>query len=131
MDPNIERFLAAKAFAVGGASKDPQKFGNKVLRCYIQNAKKVYPINPNEKMIENVPCVSKIADLPPEVESLSIVTPPPITEKLVEQAITKGIKNIWMQPGAESELAIQNCKMHHINVIAGGPCILVTLGFKE
>lgn len=128
MDDAIKKFLSSPAFAVAGASKDQNKFGNKVLRCYLQHKMKVYPINPREKMLEGVPCVAKIADLPAEVESLSIVTPPPITEQIVEQAITKGIKNIWMQPGAESELAIRNCKMHNINVIANGPCILRTLG---
>lgn len=131
MSPEIQKFLASPAFGVAGASNDPNKFGNKVVRCYLQNNKKVYPINPNEKMVEGLPCVSKVTDLPTEVASLSIVTPPSVTEKIVEQAISKGIKNIWMQPGAESELAIQNCKIHHINVIAGGPCILATLGFKE
>ncbi|MHB1947339.1 MAG: CoA-binding protein [Gammaproteobacteria bacterium] len=129
MTDSIQTFLASAAFAVAGASKDKNKFGNKVLRCYIQHKKRVYPVNPHETMLEGVPCVNKIADLPDDVESLSIVTPPPITEKIVEQAIKKGtIKNIWMQPGAESELAIRNCKMHHINVIANGPCLLVTLG---
>lgn len=129
MSDPIKTFLAAPAFAVAGASKDPSKFGNKVLRCYIKHQKKIYPVNPHETMLEGVPCVHTIADLPNDVESLSIVTPPPITEKLVEQAIKKGtIKSIWMQPGAESELAIRNCKMHNINVIANGPCILKTLG---
>lgn len=131
MYSDIQHFLASPAFGVAGASKDRNKFGNKVLRCYLQHKKNVIPINPYEKILEGKPCVHRIADLPNEVESLSIVTPPPVTEQLVEQAIRKGIKNIWMQPGAESELAIRNCKQHHINVIASGPCILQTLGFKE
>jgi predicted CoA-binding protein len=84
-----------------------------------------------EKIIEGVESLKQVADLPDEVESLSIITPPPITERIVEEAIAKGIKNIWMQPGAESQKAIENCKAHHINVIAGGPCVLVQLGFSE
>lgn len=131
MTNQIKQFLSSTAFAVAGASKDRQKFGNKVLRCYLQHDKKVYPINPHEAILEGVTCVKLIADLPSDVNSLSIVTPPKVTEKLVQQAIDKGIKNIWMQPGAESDLAIENCKTHNINVIAGGPCILQTLGFDD
>lgn len=131
MNTDIEKFLASKAFGVAGASNNRMRYGNKVLRCYLQNGRKAYPINPNESLIEGLPSLVQVADLPDEVESLSIITPPPITERIVEQAIARGIKNIWMQPGAESQKAIDACKAQHINVIAHGPCILVQLGFKE
>jgi hypothetical protein len=36
-----------------------------------------------------------------------------------------------MQPGAESAAAIQRCQKNNINVIYGGPCILVELGFID
>lgn len=37
------------------------------------------------------------------------------------EAVKKGIKNIWMQPGAEDDGAIQYGMDHGINIIAGGP----------
>jgi len=131
MGNHIEKFFNSNAFAVIGASTNRNKFGNKVLRCYIQNNKTVYAVNPNEAVIEGVKCYPSLSDLPDEVESISIITPPSTTEKIVDQAIEKGIKNIWMQPGADSLIAVKNCESHHINVIAGGPCILVYFGFKE
>lgn len=127
----IELFLKSKAFAVVGASSNRHKYGNKVLRCYQDNNKKVYPVNPQEETIEGLSVVHSVDQLPDEVESISIITPPRITEKVVEEAIKKGIKNIWMQPGAESVSAIQNCKDNHINIIAEGPCILVLLNYRE
>lgn len=131
MKQSIQTFLESPAFAVAGASNNRQKFGNKVLRCYQQHNKRVFPVNPNESVIEGLNSVPQLADLPAEVESLSIITPPPITEKIVKQAIAKGIRNIWIQPGAENAAAIEECKQHGINIIAGGPCILVQLGFHE
>lgn len=128
-EDQIELFLKSPAFAVVGASTHRNKFGNQVLRCYIQNNKTVYPVHPQEKIIEGLHVISSVAELPDEVKSISIITPPSITEEIVEEAITKGIKNIWMQPGAESNNAIQNCIQHKINVIAGGPCILVRMGW--
>lgn len=127
----IELFFQSKAFAVIGASSNREKYGNKVLRCYLENGKKAYPVNPKDNSIEGIPVVHSVSQLPNEVESISIITPPVTTEKIVEEAIKKGIKNIWMQPGAESNSAIQNCKHHKINVIAGGPCILVVLNYRE
>jgi predicted CoA-binding protein len=131
MDKQIEAFFTSKAFAVIGASNDRSKYGNKVLRCYLQKNKKVYPINPKETVIEGLPCLPTLKDLPPEVDSISIITPPSVTEKIVEQAIMKGIKHLWMQPGAESEAAILAAQASGLTVIAGGPCILVVLGYHE
>ncbi|MBI2353783.1 MAG: CoA-binding protein [Deltaproteobacteria bacterium] len=127
----IERFLASPAFGVVGASTNRHKFGNKVLRCYAQNGRRVVPVNPNESEIEQIPCVAGISDLPPEVKSISMITPPAVTEQLVPLAIEKGIENIWMQPGAESPGAVALCLQHNVNVIADGSCILVVLGYHD
>jgi len=129
--PAIKQFFTSAAYAVIGASTNRTKFGNKVLRCYLQHKLTVIPVNPNEPIIEGLKSLADISLLPSEVESISIITPPAVTEKIVEQAIQKRIKNIWMQPGAESKLAIQRCKQSGINVIAEGPCILVELGFSQ
>ena len=127
----INQFLASPAFAVAGASTDRSKYGNKVLRCYQQNGKKVFPLHLKEMEIEGVPCVASIADLPREVHSLSFITPPVITAQLVPQAVARGIKNIWMQPGAEHPDAVALCREQGVNIIADGSCLLVVLGYHD
>lgn len=131
MEEKIVQFLAAKAFAVAGASSNRYKYGNKVLRCYQQHGRRVIPVNPRAETIEGLSCVAHVAELPAEVKSLSIITPPKITEQVVEQAILHGIKNIWMQPGAQSPPAVSRCEEAGINVIADGSCLLVVLGYHE
>ena len=131
METRIATFLAAAAFGVVGASSNPGKYGNKVVRCYQQRNRPVIPVNPRETVIEGIPCVARVADLPPEATSISIITPPPVTEQVVEEAIAHGIRNIWMQPGAESAAAIATCEAHGINLIADGSCLLVVLGYRE
>ncbi len=131
MEAKIRLFLAAEAFGVAGASTNRDKYGNKVLRCYLQHGKKAIPVNPRAEIIEGQSCVASVSDLPPEVKSLSIITPPNITEQVVEEAIAKGIENIWMQPGAQSPKAVARCEEAGINVIADGSCLLVVLGYHE
>jgi len=128
---SIDTFLSAQHYAVAGASTNRDKYGNKVLRCYMQNNKQVTPINPRAETIEGLPCVANVADLDDSVESLSIITPPKITVEVVKQAIAKGIKNIWMQPGAECDEAVELCQQNGINVIADGSCLLVVLHYHE
>jgi predicted CoA-binding protein len=131
IEDRIAQFLAADGFAVAGASTDRNKYGNKVLRCYMQHGKRVVPVNPHAATVEGLPGVAKVSALPGGIQSLSIITPPHITEKIVEEAIAKGIQNIWMQPGAQSPLAVQRCEEAGLNVIADGSCLLVVLGYHE
>ena len=127
----IEQFLAAPAFGVAGASINRSKYGNKVLRCYQQNGKKVVPIHGSEQEIEGIATVASIAGLPSDVASLSVITPPAITLQLIPEAVARGIKNIWMQPGAEHPDAVAYCQSHGVNVIADGSCLLVVLGYHD
>jgi len=131
IDQKIEQFLTSAVFGVVGASRQRDKYGNKVLRCYQQNERPVIPVHPKEKQIEGIDCVASVEDLPATVDSISIITPPAITEKVVVGAAAKGIKNIWMQPGAESPVAVKFCQEHGLNVIADGSCLLVVLHYHE
>jgi len=127
----IDKFLESKVFGVVGASTNRDKYGNKVLRCYLQHNLQAIPVNPKEPVIEGAPCVATVMDLPADVKSISVITPPHVTDEVVKMAIRKGIDNIWMQPGAESSVAIALCRENNINVIADGSCILVVMGCKE
>ena len=106
----IEAFLEAPVFAVAGASRNRSKYGNKVLRCYLQNDRRVIPLNPGCSEGEGQTCYHTLSTVPESIESLSIITPPHVTEGLVSEAIDQGVKNVWMQPGAESVVAIQQAQ---------------------
>ncbi|MDD2899912.1 MAG: CoA-binding protein [Desulfuromonadaceae bacterium] len=127
----IQQFLSSPAFGVVGASSNRDKYGNKVLRCYLQNGRNAVPVNPNDAEIEGIPCAATISDLPADALSISMITPPAVTAKLVPLAIEKGIRNIWMQPGAEHPEAVALCHERGVNVIADGSCVLVVMGYHE
>ncbi len=128
---DIEAFLAGEPHAVVGASRDRSKIGNRVLQAYLQAGRTVYPINPASTEIEGLSAYADLASLPHPLHGLSVVTPPKVSEVIVEQAGALGVKHIWFQPGAESEQAISRAKELGMNVISGGPCILVVLGYRE
>lgn len=136
----IDAFLKGAPHAVVGASTNREKYGNKVLRVYQQNKRPVYPINPFGGVIEGLESFKSLTELitarkaaEPSfaIHGVSIITPPKITEQIVEECARLGIKHLWMQPGAESTAAIARAEELGLNVIAGGPCILVVLGYSE
>ena len=127
----IDQFLQGSPHAVVGASRDRSKYGNKVLRVYLQKEMPVYPVNPNAETVEGHTAYPDLASLPEPVHGISVITPPEVTESVITQAADMGIHNIWLQPGAESETALELARQHGLNVIAGGPCALVVLGYRE
>jgi len=128
---SIEQFLDGSPHAVVGSSRDRSKYGNKVLRAYLQDGRTVYPINPAADEIEGLTAYQDLASLPEPVHGISVITPPAVTEAVVEQAGQLQIKNIWLQPGSESDQVVSRATELGMNVIAGGPCLLVVIGYRE
>ena len=123
----IEAFLQSSAYAVVGASEDPRKFGHKVFATYLRHGRKAYPVHPTAAAILGHTAYPSLAALPEPVEAVSIITPTPVTERVVEEAIAAGVLHVWMQPGAESPRAVERARSAGLNVISGGPCLLVEL----
>lgn len=130
-EAKIKTFLEGRRFAVVGASTNREKYGNKVLRVYQQNKLEVVPVNPAGGEVEGLTAYPDLPSIPGTIDGVSIITPPKVTEQVVAQALSLGIKNIWMQPGAESDAAVELAEQDNANVIAGGPCILVSLRYHE
>ena len=125
-----EDFLAANTYAVAGASARKHKYGYKVFKALLASGRETYPLNPVAEEIDGHKAYARIADLPSVPESLSIVTPPEITRQVVEDAIAAGVKNIWMQPGAQDAQASQSARDAGLNVIDDGACVLVLLAIE-
>jgi predicted CoA-binding protein len=130
-DPDIAAFLATGSFAVVGASQDRAKYGNKVLRCYAQHGLPVVGVHPRLQQVEGVPCLPSLAAIPGAPRAVSIVAPPTAAAGIVQDAIAAGCRRLWFQPGAEDAAAVAAARAAGIAVIAGGPCLLVALGFRE
>jgi predicted CoA-binding protein len=129
--PAIAAFLAAGPFAVVGASTDRSKYGNKVLRCYLQHGMPVVAVNPKLTEVEGMPSVPSLRDVPKGTGAASVVAPPAAARAIVADAVAAGIRHLWFQPGAEEAEAVEAARAHGMNCIADGSCILVALGYRD
>jgi predicted CoA-binding protein len=126
----IASFLTHGAFGVAGASTNREKYGNKVLRCFLQAGRVAYGINPRAEEIEGVRCFKDVGSLPPEVTALSLITPPKISLEVITACKGTPIRRVWFQPGAESREAVAKAEELGLEPIWGGACLLVVLGFR-
>jgi len=86
--------------AVVGASNNPQKYGNIIVRNLSGKGYTVLPINPKEKEIAGLPAYPSLAEAPKPIDLVNFVTPPPVTRKVLEQVAELGLPHVWLQEGS-------------------------------
>lgn len=121
---NMNMVLHAKTLAMAGVSRNNKKFGYLVFKTLREKGLNIIPVNPQADIIDGIQCMHTIQELPPEVDSLLIVTHRNDCKKVVQEAINKGIKNIWIQNGCETEEAIHLAQSNNINLVSKA-CIMM------
>ena len=115
-----------KTVAVVGASNHRQKFGNKAVRAYQSAGYKVIPINPNERVVEGIPTYASVVDVPETIDMVTVYVPPDIGIGLLDGFERKQIKEIWINPGAESDELMAESRRRKLNVIEA--CSIIGIG---
>jgi predicted CoA-binding protein len=95
-----------KVVAVIGASSDRAKFGNKAVRAFANQGYTVVPIHPREEEIEGLKAYKSVLEVPGPIDMATMYLAPAIGMRVIEEVARKGIKEVWLNPGADShELA--------------------------
>jgi predicted CoA-binding protein len=115
-----------KTVAIIGASVDRNKFGNKAVRAFQQQGYVVYPINPNESVIEGLPAYESIADVPVRPQMVSVYLRPEILLEVLPAIAAKGCDELWLNPGTESAAVLAEAERLGLNVIQA--CSIMGIG---
>jgi predicted CoA-binding protein len=115
-----------KVVAVIGASSNRQKFGNRALRAYRSQGYTVVPINPHEEEVEGVKAYGSVLEFPGAIDMASFYVPPDVGEQVIGEIAQKGIAEVWLNPGAESDALIARAKSLKITPIVA--CSIVAIG---
>lgn len=118
--------MKLRSFVLYGASSKKKKFGNYILAGLTKKNYKVFLMHRSANIIDGQKAFSSFAELPEKPEGAILVIPPGETERVIDDIIAAGIKNVWIQLGAGSEKALRYCLLNGINVISG-ECILMFL----
>jgi len=117
MQELIKDFMNQKRFAVIGATNNPQKYGNQIMKNLKSRGYEVFPVNPRLKELDGLACYSSLADIPVKVDVVDFVVPPEVTEEVLKQCKELGLDRIWLQPGSESETAITYSRENNLKVV--------------
>jgi uncharacterized protein len=115
-----------KVVAVIGASGNRSKFGNRALRAFQKQGYTVVPINPHETEVEGLKAYRSVLDVPGAIDMASFYVPPEIGEQVIGEVAQKGIPEVWLNPGAESDELIARARALNIQPIVA--CSIVAIG---
>ena len=113
MPKDLFSFFNPKSIAIIGASRTAQKVGSIVLKNLIDGGYKgkIYPVNPNVSELNNLPCYSKISQLP-EVPELAIISlPSELALNILPEISAFGIKNVVMYASGFKEIGAEGLKL--------------------
>jgi len=116
----------AKVVAVIGASSNRNKFGNRALRAYKEQGYTVVPIHPHQAEVEGLKAYASVVDVPGAIDMASFYVPPEVGLRVIDEVARKGIPEVWLNPGAESDALIARAKALHIQPIVA--CSIVAIG---
>ena len=116
----------SKVVAVIGASNNRHKFGNKAVRAFLLEGYVVVPIHPREAEIEGLTAYRSVLDVPGLIDMATFYVPPEIGEVVIEDVARKGIPEVWLNPGAESDALIAKARRLSISPIVA--CSIVGVG---
>ncbi|MCX7840691.1 MAG: CoA-binding protein, partial [Anaerolineae bacterium] len=102
MDPIAQVLNESKTIAVVGLSSNPQKPSYEVAQYLQERGYKIIPVNPNLTEVLGEKAYPDVLSIPEPVDVVDIFRPPEAVPEIVEQAIAKKAKVVWMQPGAEN-----------------------------
>jgi len=130
--PEVLEILRHRApttrIAVVGASNDPSKYGNVIVRNLAAKGYTVLPVNPREKEIAGLPAYPNLAAVPGAIHLVNVVTPPGVTRSVLEEAARLDLPAVWLQDGSydDAVLAVAAKARYHTVYEA---CIMVASNF--
>ncbi|HEX8297075.1 MAG TPA: CoA-binding protein [Chthoniobacteraceae bacterium] len=120
--------MADLSVAVIGASQDRRKYGNKAVRAYLESGYTVFPVNPSAASIEGLVTFPTVDAIPSPVDFVSLYVPPAVGLKLLPAIAEKQPRELWLNPGSESDELIEAAADLHLRSIVA--CSIVALGLS-
>jgi len=112
--------------AVIGASNHRNKYDNKAVRAYLHQRWTVYPVNPTETVIEGLPAVPGIEAIAAPVDRAALYVPPEVGITLLPGIARKGVKEVFLNPGSESDALLAEADRLQLPTIQA--CAIVDIG---
>lgn len=126
-DETIAKVLkTSKVIAVVGLSPKEERPSHYVSVYMKENGYKIIPVNPGQTELLGEKCYPSLLEVPGPIDIVNIFREPSAVPEIVDQAIQKGAKTVWMQLGIVHNEAARKAQKAGLTVIMN-KCIMVEL----
>src|SRR3954468_1865332 len=117
-DQELKQLLTdATVIAMVGASSDPDKTSNGIMRKLQHAGYRVIPVNPTETEILGERSYSSLVDVPERVDIVDVFRRAEDTPGIADEAVTIGAKTLWLQSGITNEDAAERASKGGLTVV--------------
>jgi len=116
-DEEIKQIFSLKNVAVIGMSKNQEKAAHFVPKYLLQNGFNIIPVNPTANKILEKKCYPSVVDVPEPIDIVDVFRPSDQVLPVVQQAIKKKPKVIWLQQGIHNAEAEELARKEGIKVV--------------
>ena len=106
-----------RTIAVVGLSSNPARPSFRVASYMQAQGYRVLPVNPNETTVLGEPSFPSLAAVPGVIDLVNIFRKSEEVLPIVDEAIARGAKAIWMQEGEANEAAAQRAEQAGLLVV--------------
>jgi uncharacterized protein len=117
--------VSSKTIAVVGLSDNPVRPSHSVAAYLQQQGYRIIPVNPNISATLGEKAYASVRDIPGPVDMVQIFRRPEAVPAIVEDAIAKGARVVWMQVGVINKEAAARARSAGLTVVMD-TCMRVT-----
>ena len=114
--------------AIIGASPQREKYANKAVRAFVLRGDEVVPIHPAHAEIEGLKTYADVTQVPGEIDVASFYVAPEIGLRVLAQCDEKDIREIILNPGAQSDELLQRAR--ELGIETKVACSILLAGFS-
>ena len=116
-DDEIRKILSMKKIAVVGMSQHPGKDAHLIPKYLMNNDYDVTPVNPNADEILGKKSYDLVSEVPGEIDIVDVFRPSEDVLPVVQDALKKSPKVIWLQEGIHNKEAEELASKSGIDVV--------------
>jgi len=116
-DEEIRDILSLKKVVVIGMSKHSSKAAHYVPKYLSDNGYDITPVNPTTNEILDKKCYNSVSEITEEIDIVDIFRPSDQVLPVIQEAIKKKPKVIWLQEGIHNSEAEELARKEGIKVV--------------
>ena len=113
----VDRLLAMQTWAVVGLSQDRSRAAYGVAAFLQSQGRRIVPVHPRAETVHGEQGYARLADIPFDVDVVDLFVRSELAGPVVDEAVEKGAKAVWMQLGVVDPAAAARAEAAGLDVV--------------